>query len=66
MGMKRPSAAELMGTVLNVAEEATGKRRRSRRALKALAVGTGGIAGLVAASAGISELRRRRGEPDDG
>jgi hypothetical protein len=66
MAKRRSSTAEVVDTVLGVTGPARRNWTPSRRALRALAFGAGGLGGLVAASAGISAFRRRREESSDG
>jgi hypothetical protein len=63
---KTTSTAKLLQTAIAAVDEARERKRRSHTAAKAAAIGIGGLAGLVAASAGISSLRRRVGKATDG
>jgi hypothetical protein len=56
----------VVDALLGVADEKPSKRETSNRVARAAVVGVGGLASLVAASAGISALRRRAQDADDG
>lgn len=55
---ERGSTAELIETALDMVGGARRKSDRTRKTVKAVAVATAGFAGLTAASARVSTLRR--------
>jgi hypothetical protein len=66
MAKRHTSAGQVIDAVLAPAQDAGNKWKPSRRTLRALAVGAGGLGGVVAASAGISAFRRRHEESAGG